>query len=271
MAALQALIFDVDGTMAETEEAHREAFNQTFKEMGLPWHWGQPLYKALLEITGGKERIRHYISHYHPTHAKRLLKGNWVKTLHKRKTARYVEMARSGEIALRPGVARLIDEARAKGIRLAIATTTNIAPLTALFEGTLGREAMGWFEAIAAGDMAQNKKPAPDLYQMALTKLGLPPQACLALEDSRNGILSATAAGLATVITKSTYTQDQTFPEAIAVLDNLGEPHLPFRPLDGFQAEPSHVTIDLLRQWHAAAASHWRNPPNREPQAPPSP
>ena len=260
MAQLQALIFDVDGTLAETEEAHREAFNQTFQELGLSWHWGQPLYKKLLDITGGKERIRHYVSHYHTAHAKRLLKGNWVAELHKRKTARYAEMASSGEIALRPGVARLLAEARENGIRLAIATTTNMAPLTALFEGTLGSEAMGWFEAIAAGDMAHNKKPAPDLYELALAKLGVAPAACLALEDSRNGILSSTAAGLATVITKSAYTQDQEFPEAIAVLDNLGEPHIAFKPLDGFAAEPAHVTVDLLRKWHASAYSGDKTP-----------
>ncbi len=256
MAELQALIFDVDGTLAETEEAHREAFNLTFREFGHPWHWGRPLYKELLKVTGGKERLRHYIERFHPAQAKTLLRGSHVVKLHKRKTEIYTAMARSGKIALRPGVERLLREARADdNMRLAIATTTNIAPLTALFEGTLGAEALDWFDAIAAGDMVSNKKPAPDLFLLALEKLGLPPQNCLALEDSRNGIEAAMAAGLGVVVTKSVYTAEQNFKEALAVLDHLGEAHKPFTPLGGLAQTPGHVDLALLRRWHTAALS----------------
>lgn len=251
MSELKALIFDCDGTLAETEEAHREAFNIAFKEQGLSWHWGRPMYSKLLEITGGRERLRYYVEQFHTEKAGYFTAGDFIPKLHARKTEIYGELAASGSIKLRPGVERLLDEAREKDIRLAIATTTNLKPLTALFEGTLGRDALGWFDAVAAGDMVKAKKPAPDLFLMALKTLELPPENCLALEDSRNGIKSARGAGLVTVVTKSAYTEDQEFPEAAAVISDFGEPHKFFKPLGGAAAEPGYADIDTLREWHA--------------------
>ncbi|HFQ15423.1 MAG TPA: HAD family hydrolase, partial [Rhodobacteraceae bacterium] len=144
-ASLDALIFDVDGTLAETEEAHRAAFNQAFGEWDLGWRWDKPLYARLLDITGGKERLRHFVHTHRPENSERFDDDANIIALHKRKTAIYMDRVSGGRIALRPGVARLLNEARAAGLTLAIATTTNLAPLQALFDGTLGREAMGWF------------------------------------------------------------------------------------------------------------------------------
>jgi len=250
---LQALIFDVDGTLAETEEAHRAAFNAVFAEQGLDWSWDRRVYSRLLSVAGGKERIRHFLAQFNPADGARFLEDDGlVRAMHRRKTEIYTQMVSGGEVALRPGVERLIREARAKGVRLAIATTTNPAPLAALFKGTLGEQALDWFEAIAAGDMVKNKKPASDVYRLALDRLGLQGGQCLALEDTRNGVKSALAAGVPTVVTVSAYSDGQDFSGALAVLDNLGEPDAPFRQASGPDAAGSGVfDLALARRWHS--------------------
>lgn len=199
----QALIFDVDGTLAETEEAHRLAFNQTFAEFGLDWVWDQTLYGKLLKVSGGKERIRAYVQDQHPD---MLVPGLdlRVATLHQRKTALYTQAVATGEIPLRPGIARLIAEARDSGLRLAIATTTTRANVLALMQGT--GLSPDWFETMACSDDAPIKKPDPQAYLLVLERLKLPPAACLAIEDSANGIRAARAAGLDVVMTPSAYT-----------------------------------------------------------------
>ncbi len=252
---LKALIFDVDGTLAQTEEAHRAAFNATFKDWGLDWFWDKVLYRELLTVGGSKERIRHYAHAMKPKGCAIVLEddGNVIK-MFEQKTARYVESVSSGKVALRPGVERIIHEARDVGVRLGIATTTNLVPLEGLFKGTLGKQALGWFEAIAAGDMAENKKPAPDLYRLALKELNLQPLDCLALEDSKNGLLSARAAGIPTLITVNEYTEDQDFTGALAVISGLGTPEQPFLPLSGVAKKSEHVTLDLMKQWHQQGA-----------------
>ncbi|MGD9668285.1 MAG: HAD family hydrolase [Hyphomicrobiaceae bacterium] len=223
---LQALIFDVDGTLSETEETHRAAFNMAFAEEGLGWNWDQNLYRRLLDVTGGKERIRHYLEdfdapqrHGHPTGGLEL--ADWIAALHKRKTALYNEMVASGAAGLRPGVEALIRHARNAGVRLAIATTTSLPNVESLIHATLGQNGLTYFDAVAAGDMVKAKKPAPDVYQLALDRLGLPPAACLALEDSVNGLLSARAAQLPVVVTTSIYTNHQTFPQALLHVPGL--------------------------------------------------
>ncbi len=250
---LKALIFDVDGTLAETEEAHRQAFNKVFEEYGLDWIWSQELYSQLLLITGGKERIRHFLRSFHPGRAEYFIEhDDEVIIMHQRKTAIYMDMVRTGAIPLRPGIERIFNEAREAGIKLAISTTTNYNPLRALFEGTLGTDVLDGFEAIAAGDMVKVKKPAPDLYLMALEKLGLPPSECLAMEDSRNGLVSAHAAGLESLITINTYTEDQDFSEALAIVSNLGEPGQPMHCLAGDLQDESYVTVTALQTLHAS-------------------
>ncbi len=212
---LRALIFDVDGTLAETEELHRLAFNAAFEAAQLAWVWDVPLYTSLLEVTGGKERIRHYITAHAPDD---VLDDAAVARLHADKTERYTRMVEAGRCALRPGIGRVLSEAAAQGIRLAIATTTSRPNIDALLRATLGCNP---FEVIAAGDEVASKKPAPDVYQLALRRLALPAGSCLAIEDTVNGLRSALGAGLACVVTPSLYGGNGPFPGAAAVADEL--------------------------------------------------
>jgi HAD superfamily hydrolase (TIGR01509 family) len=250
---LRALIFDVDGTIAETEEAHREAFNQAFQDLRLGWRWEPALYRELLQVTGGRERLQRYVRSIEQDSAARIALERRIPEIHAHKTKLLNRMIRAGAAERRPGVARLVDEARRAGLALAIATTTSMVNLETLFEATWSSEALGWFSVIAAGDMVKQKKPASDVYELALEKLGLAPEECVALEDSRNGLLAAEGAGVAAVITVSRYTADESFGGALAVLSDMGEPDAPFVPLGGAAAGPGVLTLDLLRAWLAAA------------------
>ena len=250
---LKALIFDVDGTLADTErDGHRLAFNAAFRELGLGWEWDVPLYGKLLEVAGGKERIRCYVERFRPDFSKPRDFDDLVVALHKAKTRYYVDLLGRGGIPLRRGVERLLNEARDAGIRLAIATTTAPENVTALLRHTLVGDPAEWFEVIAAGDIVPAKKPAPDVYLWALDKLKLDAADCLALEDSENGVRASVGAGLKTVVTVNDYTRDHVFPGMVAVLSDLGEPGRPFRMVSGDAPGQECVDLDLLRRWHAA-------------------
>jgi HAD superfamily hydrolase (TIGR01509 family) len=247
---LAALLWDVDGTMVESEDLHLEAFNKAFAEAGVLWRWGRELYRELLRVTGGKERLRHHLEVTGQCPPDGLEVEAFVAAIHERKTSFYNQLLRGGGAVLRPGVRRLLLEARDQGVLLAMATTTSPANVHALLESTLADEAIPW-ACIAAGDMVQGKKPAPDVYHRVLEELRLPPEACLALEDSANGIQSAKAAGIAVIATRSAYTQGDDLSQALAVLDHLGEPGLPCTLERGLEAPPEFVDLKTLRLWHA--------------------
>ncbi|MCP5142073.1 MAG: HAD family hydrolase [Gammaproteobacteria bacterium] len=252
MAELKALLFDVDGTLADTErDGHRVAFNRAFADAGLDWDWSVGLYGELLAVTGGKERIKHFLAGHRPDFQAPGDLDAFVAGLHKAKTAHYTAMLAEGAVQLRPGVRRLLQEARAAGLRLAVATTTTPENVSALLTHSLAEDGMDWFEVIAAGDIVPAKKPAPDIYLWAMQKMGLTPAECLAFEDSRNGVRSSTAAGLTTLVTVNGYTENEDLSGAALILDNFGEPDAPFTVLAGEALGADHVDVALLRRLHA--------------------
>ena len=251
MKKLQALIFDVDGTLADTErDGHRIAFNRAFAEAGLDWDWSVELYGKLLSVTGGKERILHYLDRYRPEFPRPSNLPAFVADLHAAKTKHYVRLLEEGGIPLRPGVKRLLGEAKDAGLRLAIATTTTPANVTALLETALPGGA-SWFDVIGAGDIVPAKKPAPDIYRYVLQELRLGPDRCLAFKDSAHGLHSALGAGVKTLVTVNGYTASQDFTGAALVLDQLGEPDAPFRVLAGEAGGAAYVDIALLAKLFA--------------------
>lgn len=254
MAELQALIFDVDGTLADTErDGHRVAFNRAFAEAGLDWEWSVALYERLLSVTGGKERIRHYLEHYNSGFARPRDLDGFIAELHRSKTRHYTGMMADGAIPLRPGVRRLLEEARERGLRLAIATTTTPQNVAALLGSNLPAGAMDWFEVIGAGDIVPRKKPAPDIYQWVLREMQLAPAQVIAFEDSAHGVSSAVGAGIRrVVVTVNDYTAGQDFAAATVVLDTLGEPGAPARPLAGTAPPNGIVDLAFLRSLTAA-------------------
>lgn len=220
---IKAIIFDVDGTLADTEDAHRIAFNKAFAENGLDWNWDVALYDKLLKVTGGKERIKYFVESFLTNFAKPADYEGFVKNLHMVKTGHYTSMLRNGLIPLRPGIKQLITDAHQAGITLAIATTTTPENVSALLEVGLGKDWEKYFSANGCGDIVPNKKPAPDIYNWVLRELKLKPSECIALEDSNNGLRSALAAGITTYVTINPYTCKQDFTGAAAVFDDLSD------------------------------------------------
>lgn len=257
MDELEALIFDVDGTLADTErDGHRVAFNRAFAAAGLDWEWSVALYGELLTVTGGKERMRYYLDHYNTTFHRPADLDSLIARLHVDKTQHYTEMLVGGVIPLRPGVLRLLREARAAGLRLAIATTTTPTNVVALLECAQPAIPLDWFEVIAAGDIVPAKKPANDIYLYALQQMGLGAGQCLAFEDSENGVQSACGAGLITIITPNDYTRDHDFSGACLVVSDLGEPGAPCKVLQAtVPVQATQIDVALLRRLHADCGS----------------
>jgi HAD superfamily hydrolase (TIGR01509 family) len=218
---IKAIIFDVDGTLADTEDGHRLSFNKAFAQSGLDWNWDVALYDKLLKVTGGKERIKYFISDFLQGFTKPADFDGFVKNLHAVKTQHYTTMIGEGNVPLRPGIRQLIHEAHTAGITLAIATTTTPENVSALLEVGLGKNWADLFAANGCGDIVPHKKPAPDIYFWVLEKLGLNAAECIALEDSENGLRSSLAAGIRTYVTTNHYTRRQNFEGAAAVFDDL--------------------------------------------------
>ncbi len=224
---LAALIFDLDGTLADTEETHRQAFNAAFIEFELWWDWSPPLYTQLLAVSGGKERLRHYIGTLRVPAAERERLLQIVPALHATKTRIYTELLVRGQRPFRAGVLPLLRVAHGAGLKLAIASTTTSANVSALLQAYLGPASGIVFDVIACGDQVQEKKPAPDIYRLVLGSLRLSAESCIAFEDSANGLRAAKAAGLATVITPSRWTAGEDFSSADLVLASLEGLDLP--------------------------------------------
>lgn len=247
MAKLQALLFDVDGTLADTEkDGHRVAFNLAFDEAKLGWNWSEELYGKLLAVTGGKERIKFYLEKFNTEFQKPADLDSFVKGLHAAKTKFYVQLMEQGKVPLRIGVENLIKEARAAGMRMAVVTTTTPANVTALLDSTLGKGSESWFEVIAAGDIVPAKKPAADIYIWALEQMNLKAEDTIAFEDSRNGILSSAGANIKTIVTINDYTKNDDFSDAVLLLNNMGSESKPFKVLAGNTFGESYLTLDLV-------------------------
>jgi HAD superfamily hydrolase (TIGR01509 family) len=219
---MKALLLDCDGVLVDTErDGHRLAFNQAFAAKGLKVEWDVSLYGELLKIAGGKERMRHYFDQYGwPVGV--LDQAVLIQELHRLKTDLFMRIVESGQLPLRPGVKRLVDEAIAAGTQLAVCSTSNERAVTTIVETLLGPERRARF-AIFAGDIVPRKKPAPDIYNLARERLGLEATECLVVEDSRNGLLAAKEAGMLCLITKSTYTRKENFEEADLIVGELGD------------------------------------------------
>lgn len=250
---MDCLIFDVDGTLADTESAHREAFNAAFAEAGLDWCWDEALYTRLLNVAGGKERLLHYWRMVDPEEARGAKVGEAVDAVHAIKTRHYTARVSDGTVPLRPGVARLIREANEAGLPIAIATTTTTANLDALLTAPFGSDWRKRFDAVCDASTARRKKPAPDVYYAALDCLRADAADCLALEDSANGLQAAAAAGIPTVVTTNAYTAHHCFDGALQVLPHLGDPDNPLaQRLPG--SEHGWVDLAALRRWHGGMA-----------------
>ncbi len=253
---LKALIFDVDGTLTDNEcDGHRVAFNRAFHDAGLDWNWDVPTYLRLLEVFGGKERIRYYIEDFLSGFRPPENIDEFIRKLHKRKTEHYLALLKSGALPLRPGVERLLKEAHSAGLKLAIASTTTFENAILLIKVSLGEKSLDWFDVIACGDVVANKKPAPDIYLYALEQLGLSAAECLVIEDTEAGLASAKAAGLVCVITVNETTRNQDFTGAAIVLDQLGEPERAFTVLAGDAGDARLADVAFFRRIHSVAGA----------------
>jgi HAD superfamily hydrolase (TIGR01509 family) len=246
---LRALIFDVDGTLADTEEAHRDAFNAAFAQVGLDWHWSKELYARLLQVAGGKERIAHYWQTLDPDEARGNCVRKVIDEIHAIKTRHYENRISGGKLPLRPGIERLVREAHAAGMPMAIATTTTPANVDALLRTPFGQDWRRFFTAVCDAGTVSKKKPAPDVYLAALDALQLPAAECLALEDSENGLRAAAAAGIPTLITPNGYTDQEYFEGALLVVPHLGDPEQPMaQRIPG--TDQRWIDLAALRRWH---------------------
>lgn len=244
--ALQGLIFDVDGTLADTEEIHRRAFNATFRRFGLNWEWTPPLYAKLLAVSGGRERITHYAHEVDPRLATTAGFDRFVREVHCAKTACYAELLQTGHVRLRSGVERLLHEARGQGLVLGIATSSAWSNLKTLLDSNLPGEWPTWFGAIETCDSVEMKKPSPAVYHAVLRRLRISPWHCLALEDTENGLQAARGAGISTLITAHGFTRHDRFDGALAVLDGLGDPEHPMTVLRGPVCQQRFVDLNYL-------------------------
>ncbi|MBK9136612.1 MAG: HAD-IA family hydrolase [Betaproteobacteria bacterium] len=253
---LQALIWDVDGTLVESErDGHLVAFNRAFEALALPWRWSEAHYGALLRITGGRERLLADLAQRDDAPALASEREALARELHRRKNAIYAELVRDGAVPLRAGVRELLEEAMVAGVKLAIATTTSRINVEALlkrhFDTPDAARGAGRirFDAVVCGEDVATKKPDPEVYRRALAALRLGPLDTLALEDSPGGVAAARGAEVPVLVTRSAYFAHDTVEGAVAIgpgLDDRQGWTPPVRP-----PGEGRVTLADLRHWHA--------------------
>lgn len=250
MSRIKALLWDVDGTLAETErDGHRVAFNRAFEACGLPWHWDEARYGELLRITGGRERLRHDMKTRDDAPVLADERSALVLKLHQCKNALYADLIREADIPLRPGVMDIMRECREQGVRMGIATTTSRVNVDALLRLHLGEQWSDWFAAVVCGEDVQHMKPDPEAYLLALQTLGMGPLECVAVEDSPGGVAAACAAGIPVVVTQSAYFGGATIEGAVAIGPGL-ETRDGWRPsLRASRAAGEGVDLDDIRAW----------------------
>ncbi len=249
---LKAVIFNLDGTLAETEELHRQAFNAAFAEAGHDWNWTPEIYAGLLSIEGGLERIRAYVERARPRDLARLENEGRLAALHARKSDIYASLLEESA-HLRPGVARLLSDARSSGLKIGVCTSSRRESFEALVLSALGFEALDWFAAVVSGDDLPVRKPAPDPYLLTLERLGVPACAAIAIEDGAHGVQSALRAGVDVVAAPGLYASDDDLDGALIVVSDLGERAAPFETLQGDPGRHSFVSVEALRDWKARA------------------
>jgi HAD superfamily hydrolase (TIGR01509 family) len=244
---LEALTFDVDGTLVDTEELHRQAYNQTFMELGFDWEWDAARYTELLNLSGGQARIARYIDLIDLPPAEKLRLRRLIPAIHNEKTRLYGELIASNSARLRPGIARLFDEAVRAKLRLGLVASSASANVETLVLTALGRERRQSVTAIVCGDMVARKKPAPDVYELLMSMLRTSPAAAVAFEDSTNGVRAAKAVGLYTVFTPSRWTSKQAPVDADLVLASLGDPAEPLDPASAGRIEAPYLELSKLQ------------------------
>ena len=250
MTRLKAVLWDVDGTIAETErDGHRVAFNRAFEDHGLPWRWSDARYGELLRVTGGRERLLHDMSTRPDAPGGAGEREALARAVHARKNAVYAELMRSATIPLRGGVLELMTECRERGVRLGLTTTTSRSNVEALFRVHLGERWQGWFAAVVCGEDVQRKKPDPEVYTLALRTLGLGPLEAVAIEDSPGGVEAARAADVPVVVTRSAYFPDSAVEGAVAIGPGLDQRD-GWRPALGTAPDGSgRVGLDDIDNW----------------------
>ena len=242
---LKAIIFDCDGVLVDTErDGHRVGFNRAFEQFGIAAEWDVALYGKLLQVAGGKERMRAYFDEYGWPEDKVAEFGGrdeLILALHKAKTGITAGLVGEGALPLRPGISRIVDEAIAAGVTLGVCTTSNPKFIDAVLD-LFGPERKAKFAFVHAGDCVARKKPDPEIYELAKISLKLPVEQCVVIEDSRNGLLAAKGAGLPCLITTSTYTVDEDFTEADRVVPELGDaPNVNIRLADMDELAAAHA------------------------------
>ncbi len=243
---LSAVLFDVDGTIAETEDLHRRSFNESFKEFNLDWFWDEAIYKELINIGDGKERIEYYIRRAWPEMLEYKNLNKYISSIHKVKNEIFKDLIVECEVKPRPGFIRLIDDLKKNKVKIAIVSSTTQEDLMTLFSNGLDIDPNSMFDLVAHGDCTKKKRPSPEIYEWILEKLRLPPQSCIAIEDSLRGTKSAIDADINVLVTPSFYTKDENFNDAKVVVSSLGELHQPFEIIKGNVFGNKVVNFNLL-------------------------